>query len=409
MTDFRHLNARIVKNNLAYPLIKDTFATLGNSKCDVLSVLDLNAAFHSLRLSEHSKKYCGSGSYLYQRMPMGLNVSPPIWQSYKNTILNCLESRKYCGVILDDLLLFTPSKQSHVIKLEDFLKALLCNGPNKNFSQKFHLFRKELQYIGNTIFIQEKRVWVRPLCQRLEAIQRLKPPTTVKGCRGFAGMANFLSILCPDLQNLLKPIYDFTRKDRQFSWGQEQQTSFDEIKGRLQKPPVLHIPDGKGKFHLYSDTRKYAMGSALYKIQNGKPKLIVYPSRRLSEAAKNYSITELEMCGLAISIMSFAHLLKKVAFDDIVDHLALVQIHKSKAEPATTRIERLLEVLSAYSFTMCCMICKDMILSDFLPRQRMDNSNLHEIIPISFDMQAILKDRYYNAIQKKESRYLIQT
>ena len=119
VTDCRHLNTRIAKNNLAYPLVKDTYTTLGNSKCEVLSVLDLKAAFHSLRLSEKSKKYCGilpyfgSASYLYQRMPMGLSVSPPIWQSYINTILNCLESRKYCEAIMGDLLLFTPSKQVH--------------------------------------------------------------------------------------------------------------------------------------------------------------------------------------------------------------------------------------------------------------------------------------------------------
>ena len=56
---------------------------------------------------------------------MGLNVSPPIWQTYINTILNCLESRKYCEAIMDNLLLFTPSKQSHMTKLEDLLKALL--------------------------------------------------------------------------------------------------------------------------------------------------------------------------------------------------------------------------------------------------------------------------------------------
>ena len=116
----------------------------------------------------------------------------------------------------------------------------------------------------------------------------------------------------------------------------------------MQKPPVLHLPDGKGRFHLYSDASKLARGTALYQIQNGKPKLTAYASKRLPKAAKNYSITELEMCGLAINIMSFAHLLKKVDFDAIVDHVALVHILKSKAEPATTRIKRLLEVLSAY-------------------------------------------------------------
>ena len=92
--------------------------------------------------------------------------------------------------------------------------------------------------------------------------------------------------------------------------------------------------------------------------------------------------------------MSFAHLLKRVDFDAIVDHLALVHIIKSKTEPATTRIKRLLEVLSVYSFNLYYMTGKDMILSNFLSRQRIDNSNLHEIIPISFDMQAVLEDRY---------------
>ena len=50
VTDFRYLNVRIAKNNLAYPSVRDTFSMLGNSKCEVLSVLDLKDAFHSLRL-----------------------------------------------------------------------------------------------------------------------------------------------------------------------------------------------------------------------------------------------------------------------------------------------------------------------------------------------------------------------
>ena len=162
VTDFRHLNVRIAKNNLAYPLVRDTFSTLGSSKCKVLSILDLKDAFHSLWLSENSKKYCGilpyfgSPSYLYQRMPMGLNISPSIWQSYINAILSCLQSKKYCKAIMDDLILFTPSKESHMNKLEDILKALLQNGL-KVLPKKCQLFRTNLQYMGNEIFIENKK------------------------------------------------------------------------------------------------------------------------------------------------------------------------------------------------------------------------------------------------------------
>ena len=65
------------------------------------------------------------------------------------------------------------------------------------------------------------------------------------------------------------------------------------------------MPNKMGRFHLYSNTSKYATGSALYQIQGGKPKLIAYATKRLPEAAKNSSITELELCGLAINIASF--------------------------------------------------------------------------------------------------------
>ena len=83
-------------------------------------------------------------------------------------------------------------------------------------------------------------------------------------------------MFCPELQKLLKPIYDLTRKGRPFLWGKEQQDTFEEIKSRMQKPPVLSMPNRKGRFILYSDTSKLATGSALYQFQDGKPRLIAY-------------------------------------------------------------------------------------------------------------------------------------
>ena len=148
--------------------------------------------------------------------------------------------------------------------------------------------------------------------------------------------------------------------------------AFDEIKYRLQKPSVLHLPDRHGRFQLYSDTSKFATGSALYQIQNGQPRLIAYASKRMPEATKNYSITELEMCGLAINIVTYSHLLKKVDFDAVVDHFGYYAIMRSKAEPATTMIKRLVELLSPYSFNLYYIKGKDMVLSDFLSRQKTD-------------------------------------
>ena len=100
---------------------------------------------------------------------MELNISPFIWQSYINAILDCLQSIKYCETITDDLLLFTPSKGAHMAKLEDLLKALLKN-ELKISPKKCQLFRTNFYYMGNEIFIQKRRVCIKSLRGRLGAI-----------------------------------------------------------------------------------------------------------------------------------------------------------------------------------------------------------------------------------------------
>ena len=117
------------------------------------------------------------------------------------------------------------------------------------------------------------------------------------------------------------------------------------------------------------------------------------------------------MYGLAINIASFSHLLKRVDFDAIVDHLGLTHIIKSKMEPVTTGIKRLLELVSSYSFNLYYMKGKDMILSDFLSQQNND-SNPNKIIPISFDMYKIIENNLNNFDENNNfgiGKYLIQT
>ena len=86
-------------------------------------------------------------------------------------------------------------------KLEDLLKALRKN-VLKISPKKCQLFKTELQYMGNTIFIKERKLCVKPLHSQLEAIQKIKAPITAKQCKSFVGMVNFVSIFCPDLKKL---------------------------------------------------------------------------------------------------------------------------------------------------------------------------------------------------------------
>ena len=93
VTDFRHLNSRLVTLQPSIPLVRDATQILGASGCEVFSLADLRDAYHTLRLSKKSQKYCGitphhgSDSYLYQRLGMGLSVSPAIWQNFIQKVL----------------------------------------------------------------------------------------------------------------------------------------------------------------------------------------------------------------------------------------------------------------------------------------------------------------------------------
>ena len=122
-----------------------------------------------------------------------------------------------------------------------------------------------------------------------------------------------------------------------------------------------------------------------------------YASKSLPEACSRYSVTELEITGLLVNMNLWKNLLQHREFDAAVDHAAVAQIMKAKTEQATTRIMRLLDRLSAYSFNLYYVKGRDMILSDYLSRHRQKDLDPSELIPISFcclmTYRSIIDDR----------------
>ena len=107
----------------------------------------------------------------------------------------------------------------------------------------------------------------------------------IKGCQSFAGMVNFVSLFCPELQRLLKPIYDLTRKGRQFLWEKEQNKPL--MRSNIDYKDLqsyIYLTD-MDDCNCIPNTSKFTTGSALYQIQNGQPKLIAYASKRMPKAA----------------------------------------------------------------------------------------------------------------------------
>ena len=338
VVDFRLLNTRILRRNTSVPLMSDVLSILGNSECEVVSCVDIEDAYHSTRLTEKSKEYCGilpyfgSPIYRYEVLPMGIACAPQIWMDYITLILSELEDKKKYIAIMDDLLIHS-TRVDHWKLLEQLLKSMCKNGLRLS-PKKCQLFKTNLIYMGNEFTIAKRTMTITPLRSRTEAINKIPTPRTPKKCKSFCGVVNYLSLFCPDSQKLLKPIVELTRKGRPFIWGAAQEKAFKEVKLRLKNPPVLHLPKAEGRFILYSDTRIEGTGSPLWQIWGGKPKLIGHASKTLPEACSRYSVTELEMTGLLVNMNLWKNLLKHRGFDAAVDHAAVAQIMKAKTEPA---------------------------------------------------------------------------
>ena len=107
VVDFRLLNTRILRRNTSIPLISDVLSILGNSECEVVSCVDKKDAYHSIKLTEKSKEYCGilpyfgSPIYRYEVLPMGIACAPQIWMDYITLIMAELEQKnKYIAIML---------------------------------------------------------------------------------------------------------------------------------------------------------------------------------------------------------------------------------------------------------------------------------------------------------------------
>ena len=147
---------------------------------------------------------------------------------YITLILSELEEKNKYIAIMDDLLIHS-SKSTHWKLLEQLLQSMCKNGLQLS-PKKCQLFRTKLTYMGNEFMISKKQMTITPLRSRTEAINCIPTPKTPKQCKSFCGVVNYLSLFCPDLQMLLKPIVELTKKGRPFIWGKAQENSFVEVK-----------------------------------------------------------------------------------------------------------------------------------------------------------------------------------
>ena len=177
------------------PIVRDCLEAIGASKCEVMSVLDLRDAYHTLPLAEESQKYCGltpyygSPTYVYLRMGMGMSCSPALWQQFVHIISEQLPNKERYKIIMDDILIFS-TKEQHWEDLVNLFEVLIRFGL-KISPHKCQLFHDKLVYMGLEFLIKDGTAHYTAMRDKCDAIHNMKAPKSVKECRTFCGMVNF--------------------------------------------------------------------------------------------------------------------------------------------------------------------------------------------------------------------------
>ncbi len=375
VVDFKYLNSYLPDIKFSYHEIKHVLLKIGRHFSCVYIALDLKLAFHSINLTENSKKFTsccaspGSPTYQFNKLSQGLNVSLAYFTSLMNDLLHKLPANihEFIDCIMDDIIIFTPDIKTHKKVIKSFMLMLQKYGMLLTIN-KIHTFRSQVKYMGLLLSSKDNSLTFTPLGSRVKAISTLPIPLTACGIKSFMGCVIYLAQFLPKLSELIKPINDILKKCTKVmptdkisllptyakGKGKGKKRSpdiqkyslpihtknFESIEELIVQAPMLHLPAGTGHFYLKCDSSAKHVGSVLYQIQNGTKHVIAFYSATMPDAACRYSSLELELCGLKKSLLHFQYLLKYSTFTVLMDHSAFKRIYCSRKPAKTIRIQK---------------------------------------------------------------------
>jgi len=275
-------------------------------------------------------------------IPFGLQTSPGAFQRTMNTVLAGL-NWIHCMVYLDDVLIFSPTFKEHLGMLDQVLTRLI-NANLKIKLKKCEFARTELNYLGHTL----NSIGRRPDAEKVAAVKLLPPPVDVKQIEIFIGKVGYYQKFVEGFSALAHPLNKLRRKDVPWTWGPDQQESFETLRDALCTAPVLRHPDFHRKFFIQTDASGHGIGAVLAQEFEDGEHPIAYASRTLMDREMRYSATEREALALFWGINHFRQYLIGVEFKAFTDHRPLQSLTQIRHD--NTRLERYALYLQDYKF-----------------------------------------------------------
>jgi hypothetical protein len=370
--DYRGLNSVTIKNRYPLPLIRETLDSLCRAK--FYTKLDIVAAFNRLRIAEgHEWKTAfitRFGLFESLVMPFGLCNAPASFQHYINHILFDLLDR-YCTAYLDDVLVYSESRQEHRKHVSEVVDRLSDAGLQIDIN-KCEFETTRTKYLG--LIVTSGGIEMDP--EKVVTIRDWKTPPGLRDLQRFLGFANFYRRFIQGFSKICQPLNELLRKDTKWKWDVPQEAAFQELKTAFITAPVLAMFDYNRKTVLETDASDWASGGILSQYDDeGALRPVAYFSSKHTAAECNYEIYDKELLAIIKSMEEWRPELQgtQEPFEILTDHKNLEYFTTTKS--LNQRQVRWSEFLTGFNFKIVYRPGSKAVRPDALSRKAEDRAD----------------------------------
>ena len=346
--DYRGLNKITIKNRYPLPRVDEMLDRLHGAT--VFSKIDLVSGYFQVRISEEDipktafrTRY---GHYEFTVMPFGLCNAPATFQRMMNDILR-EHLDTFVIVYLDDILIYSKSKEEHAQHLKTVL-SLLRQHKLYAKASKCEFGMPETEFLGH--IVSQAGIATDP--KKIKAVAEWPKPQNVTELRSFIGLANYYRRFVEKFSHIAAPLTSLMGADKwtDTSWGEEQDRAFQALKDALVNAPVLQAPDFTRPFLVKTDASDFAIGGVLSQGSGRDERPVAFESKKLSPPESRYTVHEKELLAVVHTLREWRHYLQGQPFTVVTDNWAVKHI---QTQPHLNRRQaRWMELLQEYDFVI---------------------------------------------------------
>ncbi|CAF4686011.1 unnamed protein product, partial [Rotaria sp. Silwood1] len=386
--DFRKLNNITTKDAFPIPRIDDIFDHL--SQAEFYTTIDFKSGYFQVGLDPKDRPKTAFSTrdqhYQFTVLPQGVTNGPPAFQRIVSQILGPTRWQ-YSLAYLDDVIIYSPSFEQHLIHLDDILNRL--NDANFRLNvEKCRIARTSIDYLGHHI----EHSNIRPNKDNIRPLSETPQPTTAKEAFRFVKAAEYYRKFIPKFSIIAEPLYKYapTTKEQRSQKSQslhitlsdEELNAFNELKQILTNDLVLRIPDAHLPFKIQTDASKIGIGAVLMQTHPNGDLPVAYISKKFTTTQMNWPATEQECYAIIYAIEKWHKYLDGREFILETDHKPLVPFNTK--QQLNSKCERWRLKLQQYKFMIRYIKGKHNTVADYLSRSPLDNASYDEddYIPI---------------------------